>query len=152
MRGTAGEVTTNWLAALSYELLHIGAPVLAWLTNSKIYQLSTDPGCSLEDLLWAMASRNGWWERVREHRAIGVTWWCRRESSPKHEYQKKSGCQNWIPKYSSLSAELDSLNLSICGVTVIVVWSGIGSLSSNPERDYLPKGSSIIRIWYKVNS
>ena len=43
--------------------------------RTYIQQLCADTGCSLEDLLGVMDNRDGWWERVREICAGGVTWW-----------------------------------------------------------------------------
>ena len=40
-----------------------------------IQQLCANTGCSLENLLEAMDDREGWWERVRDICADGVTWW-----------------------------------------------------------------------------
>ena len=44
----------------------------AW---TYIQQLCADTGCSLEVLLGVMDDREGWWERVKEIHAGGVTWW-----------------------------------------------------------------------------
>ena len=43
--------------------------------RTYIHQLCVDTGCGLEDLPGAMDDRDGWWERVREIRANGTTWW-----------------------------------------------------------------------------
>ena len=40
-----------------------------------IQQLCEDTGCSPEDLPQAMNDREKWWERVRDIRARGKTWW-----------------------------------------------------------------------------
>ena len=46
----------------------------AW---TYIPQLCADTGCSPENLPEAMGDKEGWWERVRDIRADGVTWWRR---------------------------------------------------------------------------
>ena len=43
--------------------------------RTYIQQLCADTGCSSEDLPEAIDDRDGWWERVRNIRADGVTWW-----------------------------------------------------------------------------
>ena len=43
--------------------------------RTYIQKLCADTGCSLEDLLEAMDDREGWWERVRDIRAVGAIWW-----------------------------------------------------------------------------
>ena len=40
-----------------------------------IHQLCADRGCSPEDPPEAMDDWEGWWERVRDIRADGMTWW-----------------------------------------------------------------------------
>ena len=44
-------------------------------TRTHIQQLCEDTGCSPEDLPEAMNDREKWWERVRDIRACGTTWW-----------------------------------------------------------------------------
>ena len=44
-------------------------------TSSKIHTAAVDTECSLEDLKEAMNDREKWWERVRDIRASGKTWW-----------------------------------------------------------------------------
>ena len=43
--------------------------------RTYIQQLCEDTGCSPEDLPRAMNDREKWWERVRDIRASGTTWW-----------------------------------------------------------------------------
>ena len=43
--------------------------------RTYIQQLCEDTGCRPEDLPKAMNDREGWWERVRDIRASGTTWW-----------------------------------------------------------------------------
>ena len=43
--------------------------------RTYIQQLCEDTGCNPEDLPKAMNDREKWWERVRDIRAIGTTWW-----------------------------------------------------------------------------
>ena len=43
--------------------------------RTYIHQLCADTGCSLEDLPGVMGDRDGCWERVKEIRAGGATWW-----------------------------------------------------------------------------
>ena len=43
--------------------------------RTYIQQLCEDMGCSPEDLPEAMNDREKWWERVRDIRASGTTWW-----------------------------------------------------------------------------
>ena len=43
--------------------------------RTYIQQLCADMGCIPEDLPEAMDDREGWWERVRDIRADGTTWW-----------------------------------------------------------------------------
>ena len=43
--------------------------------RTYIQQLCEDTGCSPEDLPEAMNDREKWWERVRDIRASGTTWW-----------------------------------------------------------------------------
>ena len=43
--------------------------------RTYIQQLCEDTGCNLEDLPEAMNDREKWWERVRDIRASGATWW-----------------------------------------------------------------------------
>ena len=43
------------------------------LARTYIQQLCADTGHSLKDLLEVMDDREGWWERVREIQADGVT-------------------------------------------------------------------------------
>ena len=47
--------------------------------RTYIQQLCTDTGYSLKDLPGAMDGRDGWWEKVREIHAGGVTWWWRHD-------------------------------------------------------------------------
>ena len=54
----------------SYGRAKAGRP--AW---TYIQQLSEDKGCSPEDLPEAMNDREEWWERARDIRAGGTTWW-----------------------------------------------------------------------------
>ena len=42
--------------------------------GTYIQQLCGDTGCNPEDLPEAMDDREGWWERIREIRADGMTW------------------------------------------------------------------------------
>ena len=51
-----------------------GRTKTGWSAWTYIQQLCTDTGCSPEDLLEAIDNREGWWERVRDIRADGVTW------------------------------------------------------------------------------
>ena len=46
-----------------------------WPARTYIQQLCEDTGCSPEDLPVAMNDREKWWERVRDIRASGTTWW-----------------------------------------------------------------------------
>ena len=56
-----------------------------WPTRIYIQQLCADTGCSLEDIPEAKEDREGWWQRVREIRAGGVTcWWWRTSITPVH--------------------------------------------------------------------
>ena len=43
--------------------------------RTYIQQICADMRCSPENLPEAMASRGGWWERVRDICADGMTWW-----------------------------------------------------------------------------
>ena len=43
--------------------------------RTYIQQLCEETGCSPEDLPEAMNDREKWWERVRNIRASGTTWW-----------------------------------------------------------------------------
>ena len=43
--------------------------------RTYIQQLCADTRSSLEDLPEAMDDRDRWWERIREIRACGATWW-----------------------------------------------------------------------------
>ena len=43
--------------------------------RTYIQQLCEDTGCSTKDLPEAMNDREKWWERVRDIRAGGTTWW-----------------------------------------------------------------------------
>ena len=52
-----------------------GREKAGWPARTYIQQLSTDTGCSHEDLLEAMDDREGWGEKVRDIRADGATWW-----------------------------------------------------------------------------
>ena len=74
MWDTAGEVGTNSCDILQWTPSHgqskAGQPV-----RTYIQQLCADIGCSLEDLTEAMDDGEGWWERVRDICADGVTWW-----------------------------------------------------------------------------
>ena len=45
--------------------------------RTYIQQLCADTGCSPENLPEAVDDREGWWERVRDIRADGTTWWWR---------------------------------------------------------------------------
>ena len=54
----------------SHRQAKVGRPA-----RTYIQQLCADTGCSLEDLPGAMDDREGWWEKVREIRAGGATWW-----------------------------------------------------------------------------
>ena len=75
MRDTDGEVETNSLATYSYVPLSHGQAKAGRPARTYIQQLCTDTGCSLEDMPEAIDDRDGWWEKVREIRADGVTWW-----------------------------------------------------------------------------
>ena len=44
-------------------------------TRTYIQLLCANTGCSLDNRLEVMDSREGWWERVRDIHADGVTWW-----------------------------------------------------------------------------
>ena len=65
----------------------------AW---TYIQQLCEDTGCSLEDLPEAMNNREKWWERVRDIRASGTTWWWT-ERLPKIE---SNILESWNWKFS----------------------------------------------------
>ena len=54
----------------SHGRIKAGRPVQPY-----IQQLSTDTGCSPEDLPEAMDDREDWRKKVRDTRADGVTWW-----------------------------------------------------------------------------
>ena len=43
--------------------------------RTYIQRLCADTGCSPEDLPETIDDREGWWERVRDIRADGATWW-----------------------------------------------------------------------------
>ena len=43
--------------------------------RTYIQQLCADTGCSLEDQPEAVDDREGWYEKVRENCADGMTWW-----------------------------------------------------------------------------
>ena len=43
--------------------------------QTYIQQLCEDMGCSPEDLPEAMNDREKWWEKIRDIRAGGTTWW-----------------------------------------------------------------------------
>ena len=43
--------------------------------RTYVQQLCANTGCSPENLPEAMDNREGWWERVRDIHADGVTWW-----------------------------------------------------------------------------
>ena len=45
-----------------------------WPARTYIWQLCTNTGCSLEDLLGSMADRDGWRERVRQIHSGSATW------------------------------------------------------------------------------
>ena len=46
-----------------------------WPARTYIQQLCADTGYTFEDLPEAMDDSEGWWERVREKCADGMTWW-----------------------------------------------------------------------------
>ena len=55
-------------------------PTYGWAKAGRpartyIQQLCEDTGCSPEDLPEAMNDREKWWEKVRDIRAGGTTWW-----------------------------------------------------------------------------
>ena len=52
-----------------------GLAKAGWPAWTYIQHLCTDMGCSSEDLPEAMDYREGWWERTRDIRADGATWW-----------------------------------------------------------------------------
>ena len=52
-----------------------GPAKAGWPARTYIQQLCEDTGCSPEDLLEAINDREKWWERVRDIRASGTTWW-----------------------------------------------------------------------------
>ena len=54
----------------TYDRAKAGRPA-----RTYIQQLCKDTGCSPEDLPEAMNDREKWWERVRDIRASGMTWW-----------------------------------------------------------------------------
>ena len=54
----------------AYDQAKAGRP-----SPTYIQQLCEDTGCSPEDLPEAMNDREKWWERVRDVRAGGTTWW-----------------------------------------------------------------------------
>ena len=54
----------------TYGRAKAGRPV-----RTYIQQLCEDTGCEPEDLPGAMNNREKWWERVRDIRACGTTWW-----------------------------------------------------------------------------
>ena len=58
------------LWAPTYDRAKAGRPA-----RTYIQPLCEDTGCSPEDLLEAMNDREIWWERVRDIRAGGTTWW-----------------------------------------------------------------------------
>ena len=63
-----------------------GRAKAGWPFRTDIQQLCADTGCSLEDRPEEMDDREEWWERVREIRADGVTWWW--DSIPRVEIGK----------------------------------------------------------------
>ena len=52
-----------------------GRAKAGWPARTYIQQLCEDTGCSPEDLAEGMNDREKWWERVRDIRASGTTWW-----------------------------------------------------------------------------
>ena len=60
MLNTSVEIRTSSLSAFRYGLLHMDTLMLS--DQQNIYQLCTDPGCHLEDLLRTMTNRDGWRE------------------------------------------------------------------------------------------
>ena len=54
----------------SHRRANVGRPA-----KTYIQECCADTGCSLEDLPGERDGRDGWWERVRDIRADGVTWW-----------------------------------------------------------------------------
>ena len=54
----------------AYGQAKAGRPALTY-----IQQLCEDTGCSPEDLLGAINDRENWWEKARDIRASGTTWW-----------------------------------------------------------------------------
>ena len=53
-----------------------GQAKAGWPAQTYRQQLCEDMGCSPEDLPEVMNDREGWWERVRDIRAGGLTrWW-----------------------------------------------------------------------------
>ena len=74
----AGHCWRSWDEPLSDVLLW--TPTYGWAKAGRpawtyIQQLCEDTGCSPEDMPEAMNNREEWWERVRDIRAGGTTWW-----------------------------------------------------------------------------
>ena len=69
--GSKGELVSG---VLLWTPSHGGAGV-GRLARTYLQQLSTDTGCSLEDLPHAMDYRDEWRGRVREICACSTTWW-----------------------------------------------------------------------------
>ena len=86
--------------------------------RTYIEQLCEDTGCNPEDLPEAMNDREKWRVRVGDIRAGGATWWW------------------WCNIVLLFIIFLFFFLGGARGVMVIVVGSGYGDTSSNPERDW----------------
>ena len=54
---------------------HMAGQKAGWPAQTYIQQLCEDTRCSPEDLPEMMNDWEKWWERVRDIRASGMTWW-----------------------------------------------------------------------------
>ena len=74
MQETAGEAGTRSCDVLLWTPT-CGRAKAGRPARTYIQQLCEDTGCSSEDLPEAMNDREKWWERLRDIRASGRTWW-----------------------------------------------------------------------------
>ena len=93
--------------------------------RTYIQQLCEDTGCSPEDLPEAMNDREKWWEKVRDIRVGGTTWFIYKSSnfSLKHIWLNKTKfLLKTLPYYKKKKTKLSGTR-SISNVTV-TFWNG----------------------------
>ena len=101
-------ITDVLLWTLTYGRARVGRP-----DRTYIQQLCEDTGCSREDLPEAMNDREKWQERVRDIRAIDMTWWWWFFFNTKYSIQYFSFVYTWNYR-QTIHLQSECISISMC--------------------------------------